>query len=270
MSIDTVTTIKGTPMNVRYQEVDATHKILNNKMFNLQKEYGELLKTGELTPEKQAQIDLAYDENMKDITGLFFSYAKENMKNRVGEFIFRSIAGNLGDEQLRELLALAQPDFKENEDIQRIENQITALENTAVGKPFVDLKAQTPEGNDIALSDFAGKGTVVLLDFWASWCGPCIQEMPVIAEAYRKYKNKGLEIVGISLDKDSEAWMSAIKQHRITWLQMSDLKAWESDLSAAYGVNAIPHTVLLDRDGTIIAKNLRGDALLSKLDELLK
>jgi peroxiredoxin len=269
LSIDSVTTIKGTPMNEQYQQLETEKNKLYGKMTALREEYAKLVIAGELTPEEQNRFDSVFEKSSNDLSALFFEYAKTNMTNPVGEFIFESVAGNLSPKQLKELLALARPEFKKNENIQQLEKQLVALENTVIGAPFVDLKAKTPEGNDIALSDYAGKGNVVLLDFWASWCAPCRQEMPAVVEAYRKYKNKGFEIVGVSLDQDPDAWVKAIETLNITWPQMSDLKAWESALSAAYGVNSIPHTVLLDKDGKIIAKDLRGEALQLKLKELL-
>ena len=119
------------------------------------------------------------------------------------------------------------------------------------------------------MSDYAGKGKVVLVDFWASWCGPCRQEMPNVVKVYNQYKDKGFEIVGVSLDQTEEAWKKGIADLGITWPQMSDLKYWQCEAAAIYGVNAIPHTVLIDKDGTIIERNLRGEKLYERIAELL-
>ena len=120
------------------------------------------------------------------------------------------------------------------------------------------------------LSDFIAKNKYTLIDFWASWCGPCRAEMPNVVAAYKKYQSKGFGIVGVSLDRDAEAWKKAIKDLNITWPQMSDLKAWDCEGAKLYGVRSIPATVLVDQEGTIIARNLRGDAIEAKLAELLK
>lgn len=109
-----------------------------------------------------------------------------------------------------------------------------------------------------------------MIDFWASWCGPCRAEMPNVIKAYNEYKDKGFGVVGISLDNDAAAWKSAIKSLGIPWAQMSDLKGWQSAGAALYNVRAIPATVLIDQSGKIIAKDLRGDDLEAKLKELLK
>ena len=126
-----------------------------------------------------------------------------------------------------------------------------------------DKKGKTVNWNSV-------KGKYVLLDFWASWCGPCRREMPNLVEAYAQYKNKGFEIVGVSLDQSGEAWKDAIQKLNITWPQMSDLKYWNSEGAQLYAVSSIPHTVLIDGEGTIIARGLHGEELQKKLAEVLK
>ena len=120
------------------------------------------------------------------------------------------------------------------------------------------------------MSDYAGKGKVVLVDFWASWCGPCRREMPNLVEAYAKYKGKNFEIVGVSLDQNADSWKEAIKTLKMTWPQMSDLKYWNSEGAQLYAVNSIPHTMLIDGEGTIIARGLHGEELQTKIAEALK
>lgn len=151
-----------------------------------------------------------------------------------------------------------------------MESHLLQIEMTAEGKPFVDIKANTPEGKELRLSDFVGNGKVVLVDFWASWCRPCMMEMPNVVKAYELFKSKGLEIVGVSLDNKSEAWKKALAEQKMTWPQMSDLKGWDSEVAKAYAVKGIPATVLIDKEGKIAARDLRGTDLLRKIEELLK
>lgn len=135
------------------------------------------------------------------------------------------------------------------------------------GSEAPEINLPDPSGKSIALSSLKGK--VVLIDFWASWCGPCRKEMPNVVAAYKKYKSKGFEIYGVSLDKDMQAWVEAIKKDGSTWVHVSDLKFWDCVAAKAYNVQSIPFTVLLDKEGKVVAKDLRGAALEEKLKELL-
>ena len=120
------------------------------------------------------------------------------------------------------------------------------------------------------LSEFVGNGKVVLIDFWASWCPPCRADMPNLVAAYKQYKSKGFEIVGISLDSKADAWAKGVQDLGITWTQLSDLQGWKNAGAALYGVNSIPHTILVDKDGTILCKQLHGKEIAAKLEEILK
>ena len=152
----------------------------------------------------------------------------------------------------------------------RIKENVEKMKATAVGQKFTDFEMQTPEGKTVKLSDYVGKGKTVLVDFWASWCGPCRREMPNLVEAYAKYKNKNFEIVGVSLDQNGDSWKEAIDKLNITWPQMSDLKYWNNEGAKLYAVSSIPHTVLIDGDGIILARGLHGEELQEKLAEVLK
>ncbi|MCU0348771.1 MAG: TlpA family protein disulfide reductase [Saprospiraceae bacterium] len=130
-----------------------------------------------------------------------------------------------------------------------------------------DFTMNDRDGKPVKLSDFRGK--VMLVDFWASWCGPCRRENPHVVELYHKYHSKGFDVLGVSLDKTREPWLAAIEKDGLTWNHVSDLKGWSNDAAQLYGVSSIPHTVLVDRDGKIIARNLRGEQLTAKLREIL-
>ncbi len=139
--------------------------------------------------------------------------------------------------------------------------------STAVGSIAPEITLPTPDGGTASLSSLRGK--YVLIDFWASWCGPCRKENPNVVRMYNQYKDKGFEIFGVSLDQNREKWLKAIADDKLTWPHVSDLKGWESAAAGIYNITAIPQTMLLDKEGRIIAKNLRGKALEDKLAEVL-
>lgn len=145
---------------------------------------------------------------------------------------------------------------------------ISQSKRLSVGYEAPELMLNDPDGKPIALSSLRGK--VVLIDFWASWCRPCRAENPNVVKMYAKYKDKGFEILGVSLDNKKEAWLGAIAQDKLTWKHVSDLKGWQSAAAPLYKVSGIPMTYLLDKDGKIVGKNLRGPALEQKLNEIFK
>ena len=131
---------------------------------------------------------------------------------------------------------------------------------------FKDARLVTLKGDSVNLSDYVGKHKYVMVDFWASWCGPCMREVPNVKAAYEKYKSRGLEIVGISLDRDPKAWEKAVNEKGMNWVQTGGMG---SDVSKSYGVQYIPYIVIFDKKGNIVAKNLHGEGLLNKLEELM-
>ena len=143
-------------------------------------------------------------------------------------------------------------------------------ENTTESKVmYTDISLPGPQGQTVKVSDYVGKNKLVLIDFWASWCGPCIGELPNVVKAYELYHDKGLEIVGVSLDKDKASWVQAIAQTGQKWPQMSDLKGWDCEGAALYGIQSIPANVLINEQGEIVARDLRGDFLLKEVESRL-
>jgi peroxiredoxin len=157
--------------------------------------------------------------------------------------------------------------FPNDKNIKMFHDVVSKMLATTSGQEAPEINLPTPDGKELALSSFRGK--IVLVDFWASWCGPCRKEMPNVVKAYAKFKDKGFEIYGVSLDQDKARWLEAIQKDGITWPQVSDLKYWECEAAKLYAVEGIPYTVLLDKEGKIIAKNLRGADLEIAIEKAL-
>lgn len=176
---------------------------------------------------------------------------------------------SMTDEQIQMVIQAFQQEMQMKQMQKQLEQQQMQKQNNpgvGQGAPAPEISLNTPEGNVLKLSDLKGK--YVLVDFWASWCKPCRRENPNVVKAYNKYKDKGFEILGVSLDRDRARWLQAIQADGLTWKHVSDLKYFQCEAAVDYGVSAIPFTVLVDKEGKIIAQNLRGPSLERKLEEL--
>ena len=212
-----------------------------------------------------------YDEIDQKVTDAVKTYILNNTTKQSAAKLLYDFRYSLDEAVQNEIIAKADSAFKAVPNIDKLMAHLDVLKTVAVGKKFVDFEMAAPNGKPHKLSEFVGNGkNIVLIDFWASWCPPCRRDMPNLVAAYKKYKNKGFEIVGISLDSKADAWAKGVKDLNITWTQLSDLQGWKNSGAQLYGVNSIPHTVLVDKDGTIIAKNLHGEEIDAKLQEILK
>lgn len=249
--------VTGTPANEAYDEVRTRVNEARRKMLALEAD-------STLTDE---QKDEMFDPLDVEYTAAFKDGMKKNITNIVGIFLFKQRFWENSLSENLDLIARIPAHFHQDLEIQGIKGILEKQKQTDATQPYTDLELQTPEGKTVRLSDYVGKGKPVLVDFWASWCGPCRQSMPELVALYAKYKGK-FEIVGISLDEDKDAWVGAMAKLGITWPQMSDLKGWKSIAAKEYGVNAIPHTVLIDKEGVIVARELEGENLEENLINL--
>ncbi|MDR1499370.1 MAG: AhpC/TSA family protein [Tannerellaceae bacterium] len=183
--------------------------------------------------------------------------------------LYRDFSYRLDKDGIDSNIALLDPSLYDTQYVGVLRELSATLENVAIGKQAPAISLPDPEGNIVSLSDRLGNG-YVLIDFWASWCGPCRRENPNIVKTYNEYKDKGFDVFSVSLDKTREAWIKGIEDDGLTWSHVSDILFWDCAPAKLYGVRAIPANFLVDKDGIIVAKNLRGEALGNKLAELLK
>lgn len=183
-------------------------------------------------------------------------------------YLYRYFTYQLPLDELKATRAKISPALAACPYVKDLDGIIKQLENVQIGKVAPEFSLPDTAGVSVSLSDFRGK--YVLLDFWASWCPPCRRENPNVVKAFNEYKDKDFTIIGISLDKDRSKWMKAIADDNLTWTHLSDLKYWDSEIPALYGVRGIPANVLLGPDGVILAKNITGEDLHKTLQEVIK
>lgn len=210
-----------------------------------------------------------YFELQEEAKTYELKFAKENPEALISALIIEKVLKTkvLPEKEIKELYDALTPNIKETVVGQRIKTSLDKLVSTSIGVKAPNFSAPTPSGDELALTDVMGKVTIV--DFWAAWCKPCRAENPNVVQVYKKYHDKGLNILGVSLDRRFEDWTKAIEDDGLEWNHVSNVKYFD-EIAELYNVKSIPATFILDENGIIIAKNLRGTALENKISELLQ
>jgi len=266
--------VEGSEGSAKLRSLDQRLRLDYNKTDSLRKSFQAFQQQGHPRLDSIAQsIDVVFQKMQAKKREFILGFIDENPNSLVALSAVQSLnpAEDLEVfEQLAENLTETMP---ESDYVKKFKTQLIDMRSkqqaagrTEIGAEAPEMVLKTPEGETIKLSDFRGK--VTMIDFWAAWCKPCRMENPNVVRVYNKYKEKGFEIFGVSLDQDGQKWVDAIAQDGLTWEHGSELKFWQSSFVPAYSLDGIPMTYLLDANGVIIAKGLRGDQLEQKLKEI--
>ena len=245
--------VSGTPANDAYAAYSA-------QSTALVKEY----RNPETTEERREAIEEEFGK-------LGRTAMEANRDNYFGAMMLQQLAYELSGQETLDQIALFSPAMQQTEAIVKLREGAEQKIRTDVGQTYIDVEQPDADGNLVTLKSVVENPAVkyVLLDFWASWCGPCMGEVPHLKKTYEAFHDKGFEIYGVSFDKDREKWLAAVEQNGMNWIHVSELNRFDCQAGKDYAVQAIPTNLLIDAEGKIVAKNLRGEALYEKIAELL-
>ena len=266
VSFNGYATASGTPTNDSITSYKEETFVAVSEMQDLRFAMQEHKKNETLTPAIEKELGTkAYtiQNKSRDLAKIF---AKTNAKTLAGLYVIYYNMHLFAYPEVQEILDLAKPTEGETRLYQALKEKEAILARRQIGAKLTDVVLPNLNGQLDSLSNYIGKGNYVLLDFWASWCGPCRKEIPTLVEVYKQYHDKGFEIVGISFDNDSASWKGAVDRYGMSWPQFSDLKGWTSAGGRAYGINSIPATLLFDPSGTIVATDVHAEELGMTLD----
>ncbi|RAJ02664.1 peroxiredoxin [Chitinophaga skermanii] len=260
-------TIEGTAAQTQLLNINKLTAAVDQQIENLSSEYMKAREAKDQNAMDSLEGQYEHLDSVK--TGIYRAYLRKNPKTPIGIYVISEAVGYDIDPAIAEpLYENLAAQVKESPSGIAFAKRLDVAKKTAIGQPAIPFSQNDKDDEPISLESFKGK--YVLVDFWASWCGPCRQENPNVVKAFEKYKDQGFTIFGVSLDKSKEKWLQAIEKDNLHWAQVSDLKGWGNEVAALYGVTAIPQNFLIDPNGVIIGKNLRGEALEKKLAEIFE
>lgn len=260
-------TANGSCAQQLVNEYNKENKKFNDQFKELRQQYNAAVQSNDEVAIER--IGNEYDQVEKSQNNYQTLFLTKNSNSFVAAYILYSNRYNYELNEIEDFVN----NFNitvENDYSKLLDEYIAVLQRVDVGQPYLDFTQETPEGDMLSLSELVGKSKLLLIDFWASWCGPCRAENPNVVEVYKEYHEKGFDVLGVSLDMEKDKWIKAIEDDGLIWHNISDLKYWNNEAAKSYGISSIPSNLLLDENGTIIAKNLRGEDLRNKVQEILK
>ncbi len=258
--------ISGSLAHESFNAFNDSVSVYDQQTSLLGSQYGEASKQNDTARMEEIEEEYMSVEDKK--TDYLIEYAIKNNSNVVSAFLVLNNSYKFELEDLDKIVSSFDPSIDSSGYVKSLKKHVATLKRSSVGQPFIDFTLNDPDGNPVPLSSVTN-GNYVLVDFWAAWCSPCRAENPNVVLAYNNFHEKGFDVFGVSFDKDHDKWVEAIAADNLTWTQVSDLKYWSSAAGKLYGIQSIPQNILIDPNGIIVEKNLRGKDLQDKLAELL-
>ncbi|MDF0717387.1 TlpA disulfide reductase family protein [Muricauda sp. 334s03] len=261
--------VKGTEQNDLFMDFLTESRKLSDRARTMQNDMRTAAQQRDTAT--VAALREEFIEFQEDAKNFNIDFAKNNPNAFVSVLVVANFLATkaLPVEEISELYDGLSPDMKATEPGKKIGEQLENLKSTEIGAVAPDFSAPTPTGDVLALNDVTSKAKLTLVDFWAAWCRPCRAENPNIVSVYKKYHEKGFDVLGVSLDNKAEHWTNAIESDGLEWNHISNLQRFQDPIARLYNINAIPAAFLLDENGVIVARDLRGPALEQKVAEIL-